>query len=97
MLARDASSILVADAAQHLGGAVDDRLDQPSITAAGCAAAAAGLGDAVEEDVEGAGLVIAHRDQRLLGQDEGDVGQLRDVGLRLADDAGRHVMGAVSV
>ncbi len=67
--------MLVTDAAQHLGGAVDDRLHQPIEHRFRLMAAAAGLGDAVEEDVEGTGARhSAPSPARLLGEDKGDVG-----------------------
>ena len=86
---------LVADAAQHLGGAVDDRLDQPVQHRFRLLAAASRLGRAVEEDVEGARLVIAYRHQRLVGEDEGHIRQQRDDGVGLADDPRGHVARAV--
>ncbi len=82
---------LVTDAAQHLGGAIDNGLDQPIQHALRLCRAAARLAHPVEEDGEGAGLIIPHRDQRLLGEDEGDIGQLRHIGFGMADHPRGHV------
>ena len=63
------------DIGEDLRRAVDDGLDQAVEHRLRLMAAAAGLDGAGHEHGEGARLVIAHRDERPVGQDERHVEQ----------------------
>ena len=86
---------LEPDPLQNVGGAIDHRVEQfHQHGFAGCA------GGQLRQSLlptitNGLRIVVAHRDQPVAGQDEGDGRGLRRVGVRLAHHGRGHVPRAV--
>ena len=86
---------LQADPLQNVGRAVDHGIEQIHHDRFSGHRGRAGPRQLVADHQEWARLVIAHGDQPVSGEDEGDRGGLRRIGVGLAHQRGRHVPRAV--
>src|SRR5271166_4275701 len=81
---------LLAYLVERASGAVDDGVDETDRHRVGMKRRRARLAELLPEELERVAGIIAHRDQRGRGQNEGDAGNVGRI-LRLADKAGVEV------
>ncbi len=84
-----------AGALQNVGAAVDHRVQQFHQHHFARDPRHAGAGQLVLDEGKRLWLVVAHRDQAVTGQDEGDGRRFRHIGVGLAHQRRGHVTGAV--
>ncbi len=80
---------------EHVGGAVDDGLDQPGQDRLAGQHHPGRPRRPVHEHPERLRIVVAHRGELVVAQDEGDAGEHRVVGIDPAQQSPGHVAGAV--